>query len=136
MRKKKLIAIIIVCIIIAIPIYRLSQNGLRIIIKNQTNQEITGLYVTYDNIKSDIMLPSIGAKKEVKCHIDPSKHSFESFDEAEISLQYINNQGKVQTENVIGYFEKGYTGKANIKIKSVDKDGHLEMEISNHTSLY
>ena len=37
---------------------------------------------------------------------------------------------------LLGYFEKGYSGKSVINIKSVDENGKLEVEIKSNTSLY
>jgi hypothetical protein len=53
-----------------------------------------------------------------------------------VHLEYKDNKGNLHTEYVIGYFEKGYSGKAVINIKSADENGKLEVEIKSNTSLY
>jgi hypothetical protein len=51
-------------------------------------------------------------------------------------LEYKDNKGDLHTEYVIGYFEKGYSAKAVINIKSIDENGKLDAEIKRNTSSY
>ncbi|MED3690821.1 hypothetical protein P4534_18805 [Peribacillus butanolivorans] len=53
---KKVIGVIFVLGIIGLGSYflLLKQEGFEFTVKNQTNKEITGLYLTYNHINSDI----------------------------------------------------------------------------------
>jgi hypothetical protein len=134
---KKIIVSIIVVIIGALGFatLKLAQDGFDIRVENETNKEVSGLYLTYDNIKSDIKIPSIAPGEKFTLNVNPNDDSNDDFSEAALKVEYKDNKGNLHTEYVIGYFEKGYSGKSVINIKSVDKDGKLEVEIKSNTSL-
>jgi hypothetical protein len=134
---KKIIVSIIVVIIGALGFatLKLAQDGFDIRVENETNKEVSGLYLTYDNIKSDIKIPSIAPGGKFTLNVNPNDDSNDDFSEAALKVEYKDNKGNLHTEYVIGYFEKGYSGKSVINIKSVDKDGKLEVEIKSNTSL-
>lgn len=135
---KKILAVMAVMVvgIAGFAGYILAKEGLDIEVKNQTNKEISGIYLTYDNIKSDIKIPSIPSGEKYTLNVNPKEDSNEEFDEATLKLEYKDNKGNLHTEYVIGYFEKGYSGRAVINIKSADENGKLEVEIKSNTSLY
>lgn len=135
---KKIIVSIIVLIIGALGFVtiRLAQEGFDIRVENETNKEVSGLYLTYDNIKSDINIPSIASGEKYTLNVNQNEDSNNDFSEAALKLEYKDNKGNLHTEYLIGYFEKGYTGKAVVNIKSIDENGKLEVEIKNHTSVY
>ncbi|ENQ3077966.1 hypothetical protein [Bacillus multifaciens] len=135
--KKFLVAITVMVIgIVGLVGYVLVQDGFDIKVKNQTNKEVSGLYLTYDNIKSDIKIPLIASGEIYKLNVNPTENSNKDFDEGAMKLQYKDNEGILHTEYVIGYFEKGYSGNAVITIKSIDDNGKLDIEIKENTSLY
>ncbi|MGG0174672.1 hypothetical protein [Gottfriedia acidiceleris] len=131
---KKILVVIAILItgIVGIIGYFLFQSGFDIKIKNQTNRDVTGIYLTYDHFKTDIKIPTIASHKDYKLNINPSKDVGEST----MELQYKDNKGKLHTESVIGYFEGGYSGNILITIKSVDEDGKLKFKIKEDISLY
>lgn len=88
--------------------------------------------MTYNNIKSDIKITSIASHNDYKLNVNPT----EDVGESSMILQYKDNKGKLHKEIVIGYFEGGYSGKILITIKSVDKDGKLNLKIKEDISLY
>lgn len=135
---KKIIVSIIVVIIgsVGFATFRLVQDEFDIRVANETNKEVSGLYLTYDNIKSDIKIPSIVSGEKYVLNVNQNEVSNNDFSEDALKLEYKDNKGNLHTEYLIGYFEKGYTGKAVINIKSVDENGKLDVEIKNHTSLY
>jgi hypothetical protein len=114
--------------IIGIGIYSLfsGQEGFDITVKNQTNKEISGLYLTYDNITSDIKIPPIPPSKEYRFNVTPT----EDFGENSMKLHYKDHKGQLQTEYVFGYFEKGYFGDAIITLKSIDENGKIEIQVN------
>ncbi|MFB5284478.1 hypothetical protein [Peribacillus sp. Hz7] len=132
----KKILVVTTVMIIGVVSYILAQDGFDIKVKNQTNKEISGLYLTYDNIKSGIKIPLIASGKDYKFNVNPIEDSAKDFDEGAMKLQYKDNEGNLHTEYVIGYFEKGYSGDAVITIKSIDVNGKLDIEIKDNTSLY
>ncbi|MEH7464356.1 hypothetical protein V7166_20505 [Bacillus thuringiensis] len=135
--KKFLVVITVMVIgIVGLVGYVLAQDGFDIKVKNQTNKEVSGLYLTYDNIKSDIKIPLIASGEIYKLNVNPTENSDKDFDEGAMKLQYKDNKGILHTEYVIGYFEKGYSGNAVITIKSIDDNGKLDIEIKENTSLY
>ncbi|WP_129689010.1 hypothetical protein [Gottfriedia acidiceleris] len=131
---KKILVVIAILItgIVGIKGYFLFQSGFDIKIKNLTNKEVTGIYLTYDNRKSDIKIPKIASQNDYKLNVNPSKDVGES----SMRLQYKDNKGKLHTETVIGYFEGGYSGNILITIKSIDEDGKLKFKIKEDISLY
>lgn len=114
----------------------LAQDGFDIKLTNQTKHKISGLYVTYEHIRSDIRIPSIAPGEKYSLNVDPVEQSTEDFNEAALLLKYKDYNGKIHTEYVIGYFEKGYSGGANLTITSVSKTGKLELDIQEDISLY
>ncbi|MEH7400029.1 hypothetical protein V7148_03470 [Gottfriedia acidiceleris] len=131
---KKILVIIAILItgFVGIKGYFLFQSGFDIKIKNQTNKNVTGIYLTYDHFKTDIKIPTIASHKDYKLNIKPSKDVGEST----MELQYKDNKGKLHTESVIGYFEGDYSGNILITIKSVYEDGKLKIKIKEDISLY
>ncbi|MET3195653.1 hypothetical protein [Bacillus sp. OAE603] len=132
MKKNLVIVAILITGIVGVKGYDLINGGFDIKIKNQSNIDITGLYLTYDNIKSDIKIPSIASHKDYNLDVNPTKDVGES----SMVLQYKDNKGELHTKTVIGYFEGGYSGKILITIKSVDEDGKLNLKIKEDISLY
>ncbi|MFD6441571.1 hypothetical protein ACFWDG_17575 [Peribacillus sp. NPDC060186] len=104
--------------------------GFDFTVKNQTNKEITGLYLTYDHINSDIKIPPIQPGGETKLNVTPT----EDFGENAMKLQYKDSKGKQHTEYVIEYFEKGYSGEGIIE--SINKNGEIQMKVEDTTRLY
>ncbi|MFS0824353.1 hypothetical protein [Bacillus sp. 1P02SD] len=135
---RKIIVPIIVVIIGALGFatFKLAQDGFDITVENNTKKEVSGLYLTYDDIKSDIKIPSVPSGEKYTINVDPNEDSNNNFSEAALKLEYKDNKGKLHTEYVIGYFEKGYSGKADINIKSIDENGKLKVEIIDNISLY
>lgn len=128
---KKILVIIAILLLgfTGLATYIFAQDGFDIKVINQTNKEISGIYLTYEHIKSDIIVPSIESGEVYKLNVNPT----EDFAENAMKLQYKDNNRKLHTEYVIGYFEKGYSGNAVITLKSIDNNGKLELEIEQST---
>lgn len=99
--------------------------GFNITIKNETGMEISGLYLTYNEIRKDIEIPAILPGKKNKIEVRPQ----EEFGENSMTMYYFDADGVRQEETVIGYFEKGYYGEVMITLKSVNQQGVIEMEM-------
>lgn len=102
-------------------------NGLELRINNKTNLEISGIKLTYHNIKEDIVIPPIKSNKTYKLSIHPS----EEFGENSLKAYYFDKNDIKQREWIIGYFEKGYGVKAIVDIISVDENGIIEFDVEN-----
>ncbi|MEI2467442.1 hypothetical protein AB9M62_00265 [Bacillales bacterium AN1005] len=136
MKKKLVITILLVLIpvaIISVIFNILTQKGIDINITNQTNREITGLYVTYNEIKSELRIPSLRPGEKYKLNVSDEKNSNENFSEGALLLEYKDKNGDVQTEYIAGYIQIGFSGYASIKIIDMDKTGKLKMKIKDNT---
>jgi hypothetical protein len=100
-------------------------RGFNIEIKNNTNESITGLAITYNGIFKDIELPQIDAGKTYKTNVNPS----ENFGENSMIIYYKDKRGYEQKNTLIGYFEKGYKGEVKVNINSRDENGLIIMKV-------
>jgi len=135
--KKKLVLtlllLLIPVILILIIFNIITQEGIDIKLKNQTNQEITGLYVTYNEIKSDVKIPSLKPGERYKLNISDEKNSNDNFSEGALLIEYKDKNGDIHTDYIAGYIQIGFSGYASIKIKDIDETGKLKMEIKDFT---
>lgn len=124
---KKIIIAAILFFIICIGAYSIlaDHEGFDITIKNQTGQKISGLYITYEHITSDLKIPAIPSGKKYQVKVTPT----EEFSENTMSIYYEDHSGNKHTKTVIGYFEKGYSGEAVITLKSIDDNGLIKMKV-------
>lgn len=136
MKRKLGILFVLLTGLVCLAGFILAPDGFDIKLTNQTKHKISGLYVTYEHIRSDIQIPSIAPGEKYSLNVDPAQLSKEDFDEAALLLKYKDHQGKIHTEYIIGYFEKGYSGEASITINSVSKTGKIEVDIQEDTSVY
>lgn len=135
---RKYIAFLMIFTVIAggITVYLMAQSKLEVVLNNDTDQEITGLTITYEGIKEDVTVPPIAAEDTEVVSINPKKQSEEDFSEGTLLLTYTDEAGTIHTETVIGYFEKGYRADAEVTIQSIEEEGKLNMEIEDITNLY
>ena len=138
MTKKRGLIILLICISIILILigsffYVVQSKGFDITIRNSTNSTISGLKITYINIKEDIQIPNIESEKIFKIKIKPT----ENFDENDMKIYYFDNKKNKQEETIIGYFEKGYSGKVTINIESIDANGKIKFKIeSSYISIF
>ncbi|MFF2449557.1 hypothetical protein ACFVSW_21170 [Neobacillus sp. NPDC058068] len=135
MKKILIVITIMIIAIVGLAVFLLGRVGIDIKVINQTNEEIPEMYLTYENINSDIKIPPLAPGETYKLNLNTIKNSTEDFVEGALLLKYIDNFGSLNTEYVIGYFEKGYSGNAVIKIKSIDANGKLEIEIEDNPKI-
>src|SRR5699024_12554191 len=91
-----------------LTVYLLFQPNLVVFINNETDEEITGLTLTYDEVKSDITVPSVQPGEDESIEISPSEQAKDFFTEGSLVLQYEDNSGETHSETVFEYFEIGY----------------------------
>ncbi|QDP41091.1 hypothetical protein [Radiobacillus deserti] len=123
--------------IIAILLFDiLFDQSFNIKIENKTTQKIEGLRLTFTHAAEDIPVPVIQPGDTITLALKPNEHIPSSFSESSLTLSYQDADLEVQEETIIGYLEKGYTGKADITIKRVNSEGELELDIASKTNLY
>lgn len=116
--------VIFLLVVIGILKFNFS-SGYKISITNNTNTTIENLELRYK--VGDIIqnISQIESKKSWKGTIDTNSIQGENA----IILTYKNNKGTSYEEYVVGYLEKGYSGKADVVINKIDENGKLKMEV-------
>jgi len=65
------------------------------------------------------------AKSTFKTNLNPK----ENFGENVMDIYYFDKTGQKQESCLVGYFEKGYSGKCSVEILSIDENGKLDINI-------
>lgn len=103
-------------------------TGFDITFVNRTDNQIEGLYITYGNITNDIEVPSISKNSSFKININPS----ENLDETSMKLYYFDKNNNKNEETIIGYFERGYSGKVAVEIQDTDENGKHKFKVNEN----
>ncbi|USK32983.1 hypothetical protein LIT25_20750 [Bacillus sp. F19] len=119
-----LIAFILMLLFI-LPIKNVFISGMKISVENLTEQEISGLEITYYYNEKKIRIPALKPNEEYEITIFPD----EDFNESFMQLVYTDRNGKLRQEMIFGYFEKGYKGSAKITAKSADSRGVITFKV-------
>jgi hypothetical protein len=104
-----------------------NQGMFHIEILNSTSETIGDLKISYEKIAKEIVISGIPPKASVKLVFKPG----EQFGENAMWLSYQDKNGKIHKQAIFGYFEKGYRGKALIKIIAVEPNGSIKFEIKS-----
>lgn len=128
----KLVLIIVSAVILGFAIllvfnYLHHKGSFEIKIQNRTPEAIGALTISYKKIDQDIMISGIPSWASLTLVFKPR----EEFGENTMWLSYRDQKGVIHKEAVFGYFEKGYRGKAFIKIIKVESDGVIKFEIKS-----
>lgn len=109
--------------------YKIFQDskGIHITIGNETNETISGLRITYNNITEDILIPSINSQMKYDLNVEPK----EEFSENQMRLYYVDKDAKIHEEIILPYFEKGYRGQVFVRIKTTDSTGVITFEMKS-----
>lgn len=109
--------------------YKIFQDskGIHITIGNETNETISGLRITYNNITEDILIPSINSQMKYDINVEPK----EEFTENQMKLYYVDQSGKIHEEIILPYFYKTYRGQIFVRIKEIDSTGIITFEIKS-----
>lgn len=125
-KNKIIIGVLILFLLGVISIYKFSfSSGYKISITNNTNKTIEKLELKYKVGNIIQSISQIEPKKSWKDTIDTKKIQGENA----IILTYKDNKGNFYEEYVVGYLEKGYSGKANAVINNIDENGKLNITI-------
>src|SRR5690625_7168231 len=101
-----------------LTVYLLFQPNLVVFINNETDEEITGLTLTYDEVKSDITVLSVQPGEDESIEISPSEQAKDSFTEGSLVLKYEDNLGETHSETVFEHFDLSSLGDAMVIIKA------------------
>lgn len=126
MKIKFILFALVIFLLVVIGILKFNfSSGYKISITNNTNKTIENLELRYkvDDIIQNIS--QIESKKSWKGTIDTNSIQGENA----IILTYKNSKGTSYEEYVVGYLEKGYSGKADVVINKINENGKLEMEV-------
>jgi len=124
--KKIIFLVVVIGVVCAVIAFQFTGHaGFDVIIHNETEVDVEGLYLTYNNIQSDIRIPPVGPGENITINVNPT----EEFGENSMRLYYRDHNGKVHQETVFGYFEQGYFGQAFITFEGIDEQGLINMEI-------
>lgn len=122
---KIIISSLILFLIIFISIFKFGfSSGYKISIENNTNETIENLELKY----------YVGGTIKIISKIEPQKFWEDNIDtnsiqgENSIILSYKDNKGNSHEEYIVGYLEKGYSGKSNVIINKIDDNGELEIK--------
>lgn len=125
-KNKIIISVLVVFLIVVIGVFKFSfSSGYKISIDNNTNKTIENLELKYYVGNTIKTISQIEPKKSWKYNIDTNSIQGEN----SIILTYKDNKGNSYEESVVGYLEKGYSGKSNVVINKIDDNGKLEIEV-------
>lgn len=125
-KNKIIISMVIVFLIVVISVFKFSfSSGYIISIDNNTDKTIENLELKYYVGNTIKTISQIEQKKSWKYNIDTNSIQGENA----IILAYKDNKGNSHEEYVVGYIEKGYSGKSNVVINKIDDNGKLEIEV-------
>ena len=125
-KNKIIIGILILFLLVVIIIVKFNFNrGYKISITNNSNKTVEKLELKYKSGNEIQTISKIESEKSWKYTVDTSTLQGENA----IILSYKDNKGNYYKEYVVGYLEKGYSGKVNVIINNIDEDGKLEIEL-------
>lgn len=136
--RKKVLLISIIFVIMIISAYLIisiaieDSEGFLIEITNETDESIEGLQISYDDLNTYYKVPSIKPKEKIEIRIVPD----EIISESSMIIYYNDNRGYLQKNILVGYFERGYRGKVEVELYSIDANGLILMRIEEHIKLY
>ena len=103
-------------------------NGhrLEVLIVNNTDVEISELYLTYRGLSTDIEVDEIDSGETYHKRISAR----ENIDESSLDLYYYDDNNVLHSITVIGYFEGSGGGQSSIvTINSIDNEGVMDITI-------
>ena len=122
--KKWLLFVSVFTVLMAAAVYFIQgKAGFEVKVKNETGVEVKGLFLTYNNIESDIVIPPLEAHEDISVRVEPTVE----FGENSMDLYYKDNSGVIYKETVIGYFEQGYSGAAVVTLNSINGNGVIDV---------
>jgi len=101
-------------------------HELEVEIHNNSNVELVEFYLTYRDLKEDILVDDTSIGGSTTLRID----AVDNVDESPLVLYYYDNSSVKQEIVVIGYFEGSGGGqKSIVYINSVDENGIFDIEV-------
>lgn len=133
-RLRKYIALLLLMSILGgiATVYLMAQSSLAVIVNNDTDEEISGLVLTYEHIEEDIQIDPIAPGEDAVLKIDPESQASDSFQETSLELQYTDNKNEEHTETVFNRFNDEVSGDAEVTIQEVDEGGILSLNVEEN----
>ncbi|MBV4419266.1 hypothetical protein KM800_07960 [Clostridium tyrobutyricum] len=132
MRKGKYFLIIAICLIALYLIYSFFKPGVKISINNNTFKEISGLKIKSSALINDVKITNISKHGKYTIKLKLSK----DFDESNMTMYYFDNKGSKHSIYLLGYFEKGYRGKIDVTLNSINTKGILSVNVKEHNNIF
>lgn len=115
------------CDLLAIVIYVIgyicTQDGLVLQIYNETEQDISGLYITCGSAEDKQIIPTIRKGQHTKVQYNQDQYS-----ETAVWISYYDKNQEEQTYLLVGYMEKNQAILSRITITNVDDSGVLQIK--------
>lgn len=115
------------CGLLAIAIYVIgyicTRNGLVLQIYNETEQDISGLYITCGSAEDKQIIPTIRKGQHTKVQYNQDQYS-----ETAVWISYYDKNQEEQTYLLVGYMEKNQAILSRITITNVDDSGVLQIK--------
>lgn len=124
-KNKLIVGIVILFILIVVGVFKFTvSSGYKISITNNTNKTVEKLELKYRDGNIIQSISQIEGKNSWKYTVDTNSIEGEN----SIILEYKDNKGNSYEEYVVGYLEKGYSGKVNVVINNIGQDGKLTIQ--------
>lgn len=126
-----MIALLLI-ILFVLPVKGMFSSAITITITNQSEHQLDAMEISYFYNKEEIVIPSLEPKETYQVKIAPR----ETFSESSIKLLYRDKNGKQLEETIVGYFEKGYSGSADVTAKNIQSSGKMTFDTEEDLSVY
>ena len=111
--------------------YKAQSGVFKVKIMNKTQTTVHGLNIGYRGFTNTVGVPDIYPGKTYQAKVIPGR-----IGESTMWLGYKDNSGQEHQETLFGYFESGYRGNTIVRIKSVNKDGLMQIEVKSDINSY
>ncbi|MGD6795458.1 hypothetical protein [Metabacillus indicus] len=123
---------LLLMILFVLPVRGMFSSAITITITNQSEHQLDEMKISYFYNEEKIVIPSLEPKETYQVKIAP----IENFSESSIKLLYRDKNGKQLEETIVGYFEKGYRGSADVTAKNIQSSGKVTFDTEEDISVY
>ncbi|MEK3807570.1 hypothetical protein [Metabacillus sp. SLBN-84] len=123
---------LLLMVLFVLPVKGMFSSAITITITNQSEHQLDEMEISYFYNKEKIVIPSLEPKETYQVKIVPR----ERFSESSMKLLYKDKSGKQLEETIVGYFEKGYRGSADMTAKNKQSSGKITFDTEEDISVY
>lgn len=124
-RIKIIIWVVVVCIMIFLCFHYVFINGYGVTIQNHTNKTLENMEIKFQSGSTIQTIAKIEPKKSWKYTVNTEVIEGENA----ILLVYKDKKGNPHKETLVGYVEKGYSGRTKLIVRDVDANGIWKVEV-------